>query len=210
VILFPVLAEAQVQTGTPEPSLLIPLEPPEALPPSGTQGGYLFNLRPLGADLGHALADDGFYLVARNLSEGLGNVSGGLKRGGSFEGYTTLGFDLDIEKVAGITGGSIHFLLGDLQGQSYAGYSGSTNMNNRVFAGSGPAFRVNEFSYEQSLTSGSTCDLGRLPAYTQFDGSELYCMFITSLCRTLAVHSTGALHGPRSRRYGSLARSIPI
>ncbi|MDB5404405.1 MAG: hypothetical protein JWQ55_6423, partial [Rhodopila sp.] len=102
VILFPVLAEAQVQTGTTVPSLLIPLEPPEALPPSGTQGGYLFNLRPLGVDFGRALADDGIYLVARDLSEVLGNVSGGRKQGGSFEGYITLGFDLDMERIAGI------------------------------------------------------------------------------------------------------------
>jgi porin len=190
VILFPVLAEAQVQTGTSAPSLLIPIEPTEALPPSGTQGGYLFNLRPLGADLGRALADDGFYLVARNLSEGLGNVSGGRKQGGSFEGYTALGFDLDIERVAGIVGGSIHFLLDDLQGQSYVGYSGSTYLNNRVFAGSGPAFRVNEFSYEQSLFDKRVdLRLGRLPAYTQFDGSELYCTFITSLCRTPAAYT---------------------
>ena len=49
--------------------------------------------------------------------------------------------------------------------------------------------------------------LGRLPAYTQFDGSELYCTFITSICRTPAAYtSTGATrpisprHGPRSRK----------
>jgi carbohydrate-selective porin OprB len=116
VILFCLPAEAQVQTGMTAPSLLIPLEPPEALPPSGAQAGYLFNLRPLGADFGRTLADNGVYLVARDLSEVLGNVSGGRKQGGSFERYTALGFDLDMERLAGITGGSIHFLLDDLQG----------------------------------------------------------------------------------------------
>jgi porin len=180
MLLFPVLAEAQDQTqaqaGTTYPPLLIPLEPPEALPASGTQGGYFFNLRPLGADFGRALADHGIYLVARDLSEGLSNVSGGRKQGGSFEGY--------------ITGGSIHFLLDDLQGQSFAGYSGSAYLNNRVFAGSGPAFRLNEFSYEQSLFDKQVdLRLGRVPAYTQFDGSELYCTFITSLCRTPAAYT---------------------
>jgi hypothetical protein len=104
VILFPAIAEAQVQTGTTAPPLLIPIEPPEALPASGTEGGYLFNLRPVGADFGRALADYGIYLVARDLSEGLFNVSGGRKRGGSFEGYTALGFDLDMARIAGITG----------------------------------------------------------------------------------------------------------
>jgi hypothetical protein len=190
VILFPVLAEAQFQTGATSPSLLIPLEPPVALPPSGTQGGYLFNLRPLGADFGRTLADHGVYLVARDLSEVLSNVSGGRKQGGSFEGYTAFGFDLAMERIAGITGGSIHFLLDDLQGQSFAGYSGSAFLNNRVFAGNGPAFRLNEISYEQSLFDNRVnLRLGRVPAYTQFDGSELYCSFITSLCRTPAAYT---------------------
>ena len=97
LILLPAAAEAQVQSGTtaPPPPLLIPLEPPENLPASGTEGGYLFNLRPLGADLGRALADEGIYIVSKDLSEGLANVSGGRKQGASFEGYTTFGFDFD-------------------------------------------------------------------------------------------------------------------
>ncbi len=119
MILFPVIAEAQDQTGTTFPPLLIPLEPPEALPASGTQGGYFFNLRPLGADFGQALADHGIYIVARNLSDDIATVSGGVKQGLSFQGFTELGFNLDMERIAGITGGAVHFLLDDLQGQAF-------------------------------------------------------------------------------------------
>jgi porin len=190
LILLPAAAEAQVQSGTTAPSLLIPLEPPENLPTFGTEGGYLFNLRPLGADLGRALADQGIYIVSKDLSEGLANVSGGRKQGASFEGYTTLGLDLDMSRIAGIPGGVIHFLLDDVQGQSFAGYSGSSFLNNRVFAANGPAFHLNEFSYEQSLFDKHVdLRLGRIPAYTQFDGSDLYCTFITSLCRTPAAYT---------------------
>jgi carbohydrate-selective porin OprB len=190
IILFPAIAEAQVQTDTTLPPLLIPLEPLETFPPSSTQGGYLFNLRPIGADFGQTLADHGIYIIARNLSEEIAVVSGGLKRGASYEGYTTLGFDLDIERIAGITGGAIHFLLDDLQGQPFYAYSAAAYLNNRIFAGDGPALRVNEFSYEQNLFNQQVnLRLGRLPAYTQFDGSELYCTFITSLCRTPAAYT---------------------
>jgi len=196
MLLLPMAAGAQSQagatneTGTTAPSLLIPLEPPEALPASGTAGGYFFNLRPLGADFGRSLADHGVYLNARNLSEELGNVTGGVTRGGLFEGYTALGFDLDMNRIAGIPGGAVHFLAADLQGQSFAAYSGSSYLNNRIFAGSGPAFRLNELSYEQSLFDRRVnLRLGRVPAYTQFDGSELYCTFITSLCRTPAAYT---------------------
>ena len=49
---------------------------------------------------------------------------------------------------------------------------------------------MNELSYEQSLFNQQVnLRLGRLPAYTQFDGSELYCTFITSLCRTPAAYT---------------------
>ena len=102
MILFPLLSEAQDQSGPNFPPLLIPLEPPETLPASGTEGGYLFNLRPVGADFGRTLANYGIYLQARDLSEILSNVSGGVKRGTFFEGYTALGFDLDMNRIARI------------------------------------------------------------------------------------------------------------
>ena len=190
IILFPAIAEAQVQTGTTLPPLLIPIEPPETFPPSGTQGGYLFNLRPLGADFGQTLADHGVYIIARNLSDAIATVSGGVKQGVSFQGFTELGLDLDMQRIAGIPGGAVHFLLDDLQGQPFYAWSGATYLNNRLFAGDGPAFRVNELSYEQNLFNQQVnLRLGRLPAYTQFDGSELYCTFITSLCRTPAAYT---------------------
>lgn len=196
MIVFPLAAEAQAQagatnqTGTTAPSLLIPLEPPEALPASGTAGGYFFNLRPLGADFGRSLADHGVYLVGRNLSEELGNVTGGVTRGGSFEGYSSVGLDLDMNRIAGVPGGAVHFLISDLQGQPFAAYSGSAYLNNRIFAGNGPILRLNELSYEQSLFDKQVnLRVGRIPAYTQFDGSELYCTFITSLCRTPAAYT---------------------
>ncbi len=190
IILFPAVAEAQAQTGTTYPSLLIPLEPLETFPPSGTQGGYLFNLRPLGADFGQTLADHGVYIVAKNLSDEIATVSGGAKQGLSYQGVTELGFDLDMERIAGFTGGAVHFLLDDLAGQPFYAWSGSAYLNNRLFAGDGPALRVNELSYDQNLFNQKVnLRLGRLPAYTQFDGSELYCTFITSLCRTPAAYT---------------------
>ena len=186
----PAVAQTQATPGTTAPSLLIPLEPPPTSPASGTQGGYTFNLRPLGVNLGRTLADNGVYIVAKNLAEPLGNISGGVKRGGSFEGLSNLGLDLDAERILGIPGGAVHFLMSDIQGRNFASFSGSSYLNNRIFAGAGPAFRLNELSYEQSLFDQRlNLRIGRIPAYTQFDGSELYCTFITSLCRTPAAYT---------------------
>lgn len=169
--------------------LAIPLEPSDPLPESGTPDGYLFNLRPYGAATGAALADHGIYLIARDLSEQMGDVDGGIKRGGFFEGYTSAGADLDLGRVAGIPNGSVHLVLDDLQGQPYASYTGSEYANNRVFATT-QALRLNELSYLQGLAGGGAdIRIGRVPAYTQFDGSELYCTFITDLCRTPAAYT---------------------
>ena len=190
MILLPAAAEAQSQPNPSYPSLLIPIEPPETFPPSGTQGGYLFNLRPLGADFGQNLADHGIYIIARNLSDEIATVSGGQKQGLSFQGFTQAGLDFDMQRIAGIQGGSIHFLLNDLQGQPFYAWSGSAYLNNRLFAGDGPAFRLHELSYEQELFDQRVdLRLGRIAAYTQFDGSEVYCTFITSLCRTPAAYT---------------------
>ncbi|HEY2051664.1 MAG TPA: carbohydrate porin [Caulobacteraceae bacterium] len=190
LVLSPAVAIAQAQPSQTLPPLLIPIEPPDQLPDSGTQGGYLFNLRPLGADLGRKLADDGVYIVGRGLYEGLGNVDGGVKRGVFAEGFTAFGVDLDMDRIAGIKGGAIHILVDDVTGQSFAAFSGSSWLNNRIFAGDGPGLHLNEFNYEQLLFNDRVdLRVGRIPAYTQFDGSELYCTFITSLCRTPAGYT---------------------
>ena len=179
----------QAPPDPPATPLAIPLEPPETPPASGTAGGYTFNLRPLGATLGAQLADHGVYIVAKNLSEPMGLVSGGVKRGAFYEGLSYLGLDLDLQRIADIKGGTFHFLLSDLQGQAYYRYTGSTYANNRIYA-STTAFRLNEFSYEQELFGGgANIRLGRIPAYTQFNGSELYCTFLTDFCRTPAAYT---------------------
>lgn len=188
--LGPAAAQSQTTSGTSAQSLLIPIEPPPSPIPPGTSGGYMVNLQSLGAGFGRTLADQGVYLVGKELAEPLGNVSGGIKRGGSYEGFTNVGLDLDMHRIVGVPGGAVHFLLSDIQGQSFAAYSGSTYLNNRVFAGVGPALRLNELSYEQSLFEKQlNLRIGRVPPYTQFDGSELYCTFITSLCRTPAAYT---------------------
>ena len=219
IILFPAIAEAQVQTGTTLPPLLIPLEPPETFPPSGTEGGYLFNLRPLGADFGRTLADHGIYIIARNLSDEIANVSGGVKRGMSFQGFTELGFDLDMDRIAGIPGGAVHFLLDDLAGQPFYAWSGSAYFNNRLFAGDGPAFRVNELSYEQKPVrpagQPASGPASRLYAVRRLR-TLLHVHYQPLPARRPPIRSTGATRpisrhrGPRSRRSGSPARSTPI
>ena len=182
-------AHAQTQTGTTDSPLNLPTSPVAPLPASGTAGGYFFNLRPLGADLGRTLANNGIYIVGRDLSEEVGAVGGGITRGAFFEGYTSLGVDLDMDRLLSIPGGTAHILFSDLQGQPYYSYSGSVYAYNRAYV-YGPAIRLNEFSYEQSLFSNKVnLRVGRVTTGVEFDSSELYCTFISSLCTTPAGYT---------------------
>jgi len=54
----------------------------------------------------------------------------------------------------------------------------------------GPAIRLNEFSYEQSLFANKiNLRVGRVTTGVEFDSSELYCTFVSSLCTTPAGYT---------------------
>ncbi|WP_158807208.1 carbohydrate porin [Beijerinckia sp. L45] len=182
-------AQQASDKGTNASPLTKPIAPALPLPDQGTSQGYLFNLRPLGEDFGKKLADHGIYLTGRTFNEGFANVSGGIKRGSLYEGFTAFGVDLDMNRIAGIHGGSIHLLLDDLNGQPFLGYSGSAYINNKVFGGTAAA-RLNELSYEQSLFNDKLdVRFGRVTVGTEFDTSEIYCEFVTALCATPSGYS---------------------
>jgi hypothetical protein len=60
----------------------IPVKAPAA---SDAADGYFFNLQPLGAEAGKALANYGIYINGRTLNTVQSNVSGGLKSGSFYE-----------------------------------------------------------------------------------------------------------------------------
>ncbi|MEJ0093188.1 MAG: carbohydrate porin [Methylocella sp.] len=176
-------AEAQSDEGTAASPTAQPALPPvEPYPAEGVSEGYLFNLRPWGRDLGKTLADQGIYITGRTINEGYANISGGLQRGWLYQGYTSLGVDLDMNRIVGIPGGSVHILVDDLNGVPTEPFSGSAFAFNRVFS-LNAALRLNEFSYEQSLFNDNLdVRVGRIPVGFDFDYSDLYCQFINGLC----------------------------
>jgi carbohydrate-selective porin OprB len=144
--------------------------------------GWLFNLSGVGKDVGTTLADDGIYLTGRYLGEGLDEAAGGRKQGTFYEGFTSVGADFDMSKIAGINGGIVHFLVSDLAGQSYAGYSGSYFTYARPYAYEN-GVRLNEFSYEQELFDKRVRVLaGRINLSADFDTSTMQCEFHSTLC----------------------------
>lgn len=184
-----VAAQAAGDKGTNASPLTQPPSQPANPAASDASQGYLFDLRPIGSNLGAELASHGVYITGRTINEGLGNASGGLKHGAFYEGYTSLGVDLDMDRILGIKGGSFHVLVDDLNGANYFPYSGSLYTYNRIWAYT-PAARLNEFSYEQNLFNGNLdLRVGRIPVGSEFDFSKVYCEFLNGICATPAAYT---------------------
>src|ERR1700722_1101007 len=121
----------QSDIGTSASPLGIPPGPPTAYPDSGVPEGYFLNLRPYGKPIGDYLADKGIYLTGRTLQQAIGLASGGVRQGTIFEGFNLFGVDLDMGKIAGIKGGSVHFQMNELSGLPFTGRTGSFYVYNR-------------------------------------------------------------------------------
>lgn len=152
-----------------------------ALPDSGVPEGYFFNLRPYGKPVGDWLADHGIYLTGRTLQQGIGLTSGGNRTGTIYEGFNLFGIDLDMNKIAGIQGATIHYQMNDLAGLPFTGRTGSFYVYNRAFALQA-GVRLNEFSWEQNFNHMVDVRVGRIPVGTEFDTEAVYCEFIYGMC----------------------------
>ncbi|HEY0281688.1 MAG TPA: carbohydrate porin, partial [Rhizomicrobium sp.] len=78
---------------------------------AGAQGTDVWTQDTLTGDWGGGrsrLADSGITLGLAEISEVLGNVSGGQKQAGTYMGRTELVVDLDLDKLVGWKGATIH------------------------------------------------------------------------------------------------------
>jgi porin len=174
------LAGSDIGTNA-SPLSVPPASPATPYPDSGVPEGYFFNLRPYGKPIGDYLADKGIYLTGRTLQQAVGLTSGGLRKGTIYEGFNLFGVDLDMNKIAGIKGGSVHFLMNELSGLPFTGRTGSFYVYNRAFALQA-GVRLNEFSYEQNFGGLVDIRAGRIPVTSDFDTERVYCEFIYAMC----------------------------
>jgi len=121
--------------------------------------------------------------VAPSLSwtgEVLGNPSGGMEQGTVYEGLVELDLDLDMNKIAGWNGATIHASGYWIQGRGLSQYYVANLLTvSNIEAGDG--FRLNELYLEQSLWSDSVnIRLGQLAADAEFFLSDTAGLFINS------------------------------
>lgn len=101
------------------------------------------------------LADRGFIFRADYVSETFSVLTGGRsKNGTAYAQQVRVGFDLDMERVAGIKGGTFHFTVNDRAGRGVSSaYIGNRLPVQETYGGQ--FSRLTEASYEQDLANGA-------------------------------------------------------
>ncbi len=122
----------------------------------------------------------GFDYAFTIIAETLGNVSGGVKRGATFESRLDARFDLDLDRLAGWRGAALHANAYQIDGR---GLSGNNTLD--LFTVSGieayPSTRLYEAWFEQDLAAGRVfVRLGQLAADREFFVSQTATLFFNS------------------------------
>jgi porin len=136
-----------------------------------------------------ALEAKGVTLRAHYISETAGNPFGGLRQGATYAHQVDAGADLDLSKLIGLPGGTLHATFTERTGYSLAqNYIGNIISVQEIF-GSGQNVRLAELAYEQSLLADRlNAKLGWIHASDEFATSPLYCYFQNNgLCGQIAI-----------------------
>ena len=127
------------------------------------------------------LATAGMTLSLIEESEVLGNVSGGLKRGATYDGQTTLTFQLDTEK-AGLWKGGLFNISGlQLHGRDLSRYY-LPNLQTASGIEAEPTTRLWELWYQHSLLDGALdVKLGLQSIDQEFITSSVSSVFVNTM-----------------------------
>ncbi len=124
------------------------------------------------------LSQAGFNIHGSYIGEYAYNFSGGKRIGGDYAQQWSWGVDVDMGKVAGLTGGTFHLNFNAQEGRSTsADYIGNRLAVQEVFS-SGENLRITALSYEQKLF-GKTLVLkgGYLVMGDDFARTPILCIF---------------------------------
>src|SRR5436190_5291163 len=110
---------------------------------------------------------EGIKLAATYIGEGLGNPSGGLKRGAAYEDRFNFALDIDFERLAGVKQLALHANLFQIDG---GGLSRGSLLNDMTVSGieALPTTRLYEFWLEQKWGTAVALRAGQLAADTEF------------------------------------------
>lgn len=126
------------------------------------------------------LADEGVTLALNYTGEAAGNVSGGLRRASAYTGQVYMGADFDMDRIAGIGGGTLHFAVTNRHGKSLSNIAiGNNTSVQEVWGTQNTHLAI--LTWEQKLLDGRLdIEAGRSQANIHFLNSPFYCNFQTN------------------------------
>lgn len=162
------------------------------------------------------LEQHGFTFTLTYLTESLGVVAGGRRRGFDYTHQIVIGGDLDFEKMARIRGLSFHMLGIQRAGRNVAtDYMGVTPLiqpQEDYGVGGGVLYKLVYMYAEQTFLNRTvTVDFGRMPANMKFGTSYLGCYALNMIT---CAHPSGLSNATKWRswpfsQWGMLARVKP-
>ena len=121
---------------------------------------------------------NGITALANYTGEAAGNPFGGIKQGGRYADQFFLGFDVDLNKFAGLQGSSFHIIGTQRDGHSLSNDLIGNSISVQEIYGGGQTYRLTYMSLEQKFFNDRVdVEVGRLPGQTTFLANPLHCNF---------------------------------
>ncbi len=131
------------------------------------------------------LADKGVAVDLDWLTENSGNITGGRREAFDFAGQVGLEIDLDLDKLAGLSGSAFHFMAvnGNGRNTSLDAIGDDLATTQEIYGGRGNVIAHLVYAYLEQSIDKDRIDLagGWMPVGTYFAASPLYCRFMNVL-----------------------------
>ncbi|WP_206243771.1 carbohydrate porin [Novosphingobium terrae] len=123
------------------------------------------------------LAAKGIALSLSYTGEAASNLTGGLSQKTAYAGQVYAGVDLDMGKIAGVNGGTVHFAVTNRHGPSLSNIALGNNTSVQEIWGT-QNNHLAILTYEQKLLGGALdIEAGKSQANIHFLNSSIYCNF---------------------------------
>jgi porin len=106
---------------------------------------------PAWTKFGQDLTDDGIYITGRLSGQLASNPIGGQQQRTAYTNEIVAGVTLDMDKIAGISGGSLHVLFNERFGNSLSADAINTDLSTQYLYGAGQTTQLAVFTWEQKL-----------------------------------------------------------
>ncbi|RYC33995.1 carbohydrate porin [Lichenibacterium minor] len=156
------------------------------------QGTSASPTTPTGLPPGTLDFGNGITMLANYTSESAGNPVGGIRQGVRYADQFFFGTDIDLQKLAGVSGAFLHGIFTQRDGHSLSNDLIGNSISVQEIYGGGQTYRLTYLSLEKKLFDDRVdVEVGRIPGQTAFLGSPYYCNFQNnSVCGSPTVAFT--------------------